>query len=306
MGTPVAVIDIGTNSIKMVVAEKKPGGGLAVVAEAREITRLGEGLTATGMISHGPMLRTLSVLRRLADRARRAGAEPIAAIGTAALRDAANGDEFLHRAKEQIGLSVEIISGKLEAHLAYSAVQLDGTVPWDRGQPLLVCDIGGGSTELVCGEGDTIRGYASFALGAVSFTERFLLSDPPSLAEYDGAREEAEKQIAPFEICREAGAQIVGIGGTVTNAASVVLGGVGEGHGMAITRDQIAEVSLRLRAVPLAERRLTPGLEPDRADIILGGLAILEALLDSFSAKSFLVSARGIRYGLLMEMLQRG
>jgi exopolyphosphatase/guanosine-5'-triphosphate,3'-diphosphate pyrophosphatase len=302
---PVAVIDIGTNSIKMVVAEKKPGGGLAIVAEAREITRLGEGLAATGTITHGPMQRTLSVLRRLADRARRAKADPIAAIGTAALRDAANGDEFLQRAREQSGLSVEIISGKLEAHLAYSAVQLDGSLPQDLGKPLLVCDIGGGSTELVCGEGSAIQGYASFAVGAVSFTERFLSSDPPNQAEYQHAKEEAGKQIASFEICREEGTQIVGIGGTVVNAASVVLGGVGEAHGLAITRDQIAEVSLRLRTVPLSERRQVPGLEPERADIILGGLAILEAVLGSFEAQRFLVSARGIRYGLLMEMLQR-
>src|SRR5579862_629972 len=230
---PVAVIDIGTNSIKMVVAEKK-NGEIAIIAEAREVTRLGEGLSATGMISHGPMQRTLSVLRRLADRARRAHANPIAAIGTAALRDAANGEEFLQRAREQTGLTVEIISGKLEAHLAYSAAHLDPHLPLDHARPLLVCDIGGGSTELICGNGNAIQGYASFSMGAVSFTERFLTSDPPSQAEYDAAREEVTRSVASFEICREEAPQIVGIGGTVTNTASVVLGGVGEVHGLEV------------------------------------------------------------------------
>lgn len=299
----VAVIDIGTNSIKMIVAERAPSGEILVVAQDRAITRLGEGLAASGQIAPDAMERALSALARLADQARSAAPERIAAIGTAALREAANGQEFIVKAKERAGVTVEIISGAREAALAYNSVRRDPTLRVSHDKPLLVFDIGGGSTELVCGTGHSITACASLPIGAVRLTERYFISDPPADREYHAACLQAEEVIGSLHSCREPSVHVAGVGGTATNAASVAMGGAGGIHGSEITRLQVEDVARLLCSMPLAERRRVPGLEPARADIILGGMAILSALMASFQADSFTVSVRGIRYGLLWELL---
>lgn len=303
----VAVIDIGTNSVKMVVGERRNGAGdITIVTKGREVTRLGQGLAVSGQIAPEAMERTLAALIRLADKARAHGAEKIAAIGTQALREAENGKEFLTAAKERAGVSVEIISGKHEATLAYRAVQRDPTLKLREDLPLLVFDIGGGSSEIVWGSGERIERYTSLPMGAVRQTERFLKHDPPTESEYDDARRRAARQIAVVPGFPSQPLHIVGVGGTVVNTAGVALGGVGEVHGIEISIRQVDHVSRLLRSMLLVDRRRIPGLETARADIILGGVAILQALLAVFEADCFTVSVRGIRYALLWELLGDG
>lgn len=299
----VGVIDIGTNSVKMVVGKRSHAGDITLVAKGREVTRLGQGLAASGRIAPEAMERTVEALARLAERARVFGATQIAAVGTQALREAENGNEFLAAAREQAGVSVEIITGKREAALAYAAVQRDPTLALREDVPLLVFDIGGGSSELVCGQANSIDRSISLPMGAVRMTERFLKTDPPTDAEYEDARRRAERQIAVVHGFPRQPLQLAGIGGTVVNAASVALGGSGEIHGTELSERQVDHVARLLRSMPLVDRRRVPGLETARADIILGGIAILQALLGVFQADGFVVSTRGIRYALLWELL---
>ncbi len=181
--TTAASVDIGTNSVKMTVA--RLGDRLEILADTTKITRLGKGVDASGRLDAEAMRRTLEALGEFAAEAKRLGAERIGAAGTSALRDAANGAEFVAEAERALGGTVEIISGDREAHLIYTAAQRDPDLSLPDAGTLAVMDIGGGSTEFVLGRNGVIVFRNSLQLGAVRLTERALPSDPPS----DGAGE---------------------------------------------------------------------------------------------------------------------
>ncbi len=299
-----AAIDIGTNSTKMTLADADDSGTLHIVQETAEITRLGAGVDAGKRLSDEAIARTLSVLARFAADARAQKAAEIVVVGTSALRDAANGPDFLARAQSETGLTIEIISGEREAQLAYAAVHADPDLGLPAGFSLVVFDIGGGSTELTLGGANGLERHVSLDIGAVRITERFLHSDPPTEAEKAEAVRFIQSALAAFSP-PERQPILVGIGGSVVNLGAVTLAQSApppnDVHGVLLFASDAQNALSLFTSMPLAERRALPGLEPARADVIVGGAMIVTALLAHFHSDRFLISVRGLRYGLLAE-----
>ena len=299
-----AAIDIGTNSTKMTVADVSDTGGLSVVSEMSDVTRLGEGVDKSRRLADAAMSRTLEAVARFADTAKEQGAEIVLGAGTSALRDAANGPEFIAQIQQRTGVDVEVITGDREAQLAYAAVRSDSSLSLPADASLLVFDIGGGSTELILGDADGVGRYKSLDIGAVRLFERFLHADPPTPSELDEARQFA---CDAFTVFPEPDTRpiLAGIGGTALNVAAVTQGVSSPNpdtvHGAAVSQAEVASALSRFASVSLDARRSMPGLEPKRADVIVAGALILDALLAYFHADRFFLSARGLRYGLLAD-----
>lgn len=295
-----ATIDIGTNSVLLLVAERSQQGPFIAVKERAEVTRLGRNVDATHKLSEQGMAETLATLERFADEARALGAEQIAVSATSAARDASNGALFLEQARTRANVTVEIISGELEAELSFAAVRADFA---SGSTPLLVIDIGGGSTEFIYGAPDgTVAFRRSFDVGSVRLTERFIRTDPPQPEE----RAAIEAHLhALFENLpqRPAGAVLVGVAGTVTTLLAVDNAidpyDAAKIHGATLTLEALEQVTNRLLGLPLAERQKLPGLQPKRADVICAGALILLAALRGLKLDRCTVSDRGLRWGLL-------
>lgn len=303
-----AAIDIGTNSTKMTVADIDDDGTIDIVREESDVTRLGEGVDQAKRLTDDAMARTLDAVERFAKLARTDGAATVLAAGTSALRDAANGKEFLALAKERADVSIEIITGDREGQLAFAAVQSDSALSLPSSDSLLVFDIGGGSTEIILGSASGVHRHKSLNIGAVRLTERFLKSDPPTDAEIVQASAMADEMLAA--VAKPATVPVViGLGGTVVNLAAVTMGqtalDANSSHGTALSAMQIHNALERFRSVSLVERRTIPGLEPKRADVIIAGALLLERLLHRFGTDHFIVSARGLRYGLFADYAKR-
>lgn len=309
--TPIRIsaIDIGTNSVRLLVADATAGGALAAVERGLEITRLGEGLTAGGGIAPAAAARTLDAVRRFAARARRAGAEAVLPFGTCALREAPNAREFIRRAAEATGLDIRILSGGEEARLAWRGMTRALPRPLGR---IVAVDIGGGSVEVVAGRGGGAPVSGSVRLGCVRMTERFVSRDPPGRDELDALGSFASAELSsalPPSIPRPADT-LVGAGGTITTAAAVELGlrryDPERVHGAVLAADRVRAVAARLAAMSLAERKAIPGIEEKRADIIVAGLVVLEALIGFFSVPAVTVSDEGILHGAILEYAAPG
>ena len=299
-----AAIDIGTNSTKMTVADVSADGLLSVVSEDSDVTRLGEGVDQSRRLGDVPMARTLEAVARFAEAARQLGAEIVLGAGTSALRDAVNGADFIARIQASADVEVQIITGDREAQLAYAAVRSDSSLGIPAEASLLVFDIGGGSTELILGDAHGVGRYKSLDIGAVRLTERFLHSDPPAEAELTKARQYASDALVAFP-APSSPLLVAGIGGTALNIAAVTSGESHPDpdsiHGASVSSAEVAAAFARFSSAPLAARKAIPGLEPKRADVIVAGALILNALLTYFAADRFLLSARGLRYGLLAD-----
>jgi exopolyphosphatase/guanosine-5'-triphosphate,3'-diphosphate pyrophosphatase len=295
-----AAIDVGTNTVLLLVAERTKAGFRAV-AERGAITRLGKGVDASRKLAPEAMERTLETVGRFADEARALGVQGLVASATSAARDAQNGTEFLAAAKARAGVEVEILSGDEEARLSYLAVANDfGAEAGSR--ELVAVDIGGGSTEFVFGTGASVRFHASTNIGSVRLTERCIRSDPPSAD--DLARLGVELDVALAAIPRPgANALVVGVAGTVTTLYAVANGvtpyDAARVHGGWLSREALGLARARLSAVPLLKRRTIPGLQPERADVIIAGAVLLERTLSHLGATGVRVSDHGLRWGLL-------
>ena len=297
--TRFGVIDVGSNSVKLLLAERDDAGVFQPYREEARITRLGEGMHA-GRLREAAMRRTLETLEEFGEVSRAAGVHGLAAVGTAALREAVNGDEFVERAAA-VGIPVEPISGTEEARLSYTAVRAD---PHWRSQPLLmVIDIGGGSTEIVRGGGEVAE-RRSVRLGAVWLTETTLFSDPPTIhqiAEASRVTTELLHEVLPET---EVGAA-VGVGGTFTTLAGVKHGIAQRDperiHGVHLTIDDVERMTERFAGMTVAQRTDVPGMDPGRADIILAGSIILGQTLNALGMDGCDVSARGLRWGVLYD-----
>ena len=313
----VAAVDIGTNSVKMTVAAGSASAPLRILADRTVITRLGKKVDADGRLTDEAIERTLSALDGFAKEAQSLGTTRIQAVGTSALRDAANGKEFVARAEAILGGSVEVISGDREAALIYTAARRDRDLPLptDADTTLATTDIGGGSTEVVLGRGDTVLFRESLQIGAVRLTERALPTDPPTAIELDHAAAIADDILTAVPAASlAAGGVIVASGGTAANLAAMELSANRPTDAPALTLEDvhatrltIAQIEARiadLAAKPLSERRNTPGLEADRADVIVAGAIIQARALRHLGADTMIVSLRGLRYGLLYEMLR--
>jgi exopolyphosphatase / guanosine-5'-triphosphate,3'-diphosphate pyrophosphatase len=299
--TRVAVVDIGTNSTRLLVAELD-GPALHELERESVVTRLGEGVEATGRLGDDPQARVFATLDSYAEAIERHGASTRTAVMTSAVRDAANGAEFAAAVRERYGLEGRTLSGDEEARLTF----LGATAARDDEGPLVVIDIGGGSTELVVGAAGEVDFHTSTQVGVVRHSERHLHSDPPSRDELGALAEDARAAIdaaVPAEL-RERPRAGVGVGGTATQLASVDLGlavhdrEAVEGH--ALTRARLEELRDRLAALPLAERREVTGLDPARAPTIVAGVVILLEAVGAFALDGIEVSERDILWGVAL------
>jgi exopolyphosphatase / guanosine-5'-triphosphate,3'-diphosphate pyrophosphatase len=291
----VGAVDIGTNSTRLLVADVSEEGGMAEVERLLEITRLGDRVDADRRLGDAAMARVHAALDRYATRAAQAQAETVLAIATSAVRDAANGAEFLASVGERHGFVTRVLSGTEEAELTYRGVcsraqVADGT---------LICDIGGGSTELILGGPDGVRDRESLDIGCVRLSERHLHADPPASAELEALRAEAAAAM-PARLTGAARA-LIGVAGTVTTLATIDMGleaelpEVIDGH--ALPAEAVARLLGELAALPLGRRRLVRGLMPERAPTIVAGTGILTAVLDATGLDTVTVSERDILHG---------
>jgi exopolyphosphatase / guanosine-5'-triphosphate,3'-diphosphate pyrophosphatase len=303
-----AFIDVGTNTILCLIAELKNDGSFDVLDDLAEITRLGQGVHQTGRISPEGEARSLQVLQSYLERCRLLGVTDIRAVGTSALRDARNSAEIRARFKAQLGFEVRVISGDQEAAYAFLAVQ--------KGLPsvareLLVIDVGGGSTELIRGNGAGVSQAVSLNIGSVRLTEQFVHSDPVQKAECEKMMVAIERELAPVTdqwIKEGSRLTLVGIAGTFTTLAAVekklVRYAHGEVHGSSLTLSEVRRQVALFQGKTIAERRAIPGLEPKRADVILAGAYLIERIMTLFHAERVIVSDQGVRYGLLHESVK--
>jgi exopolyphosphatase/guanosine-5'-triphosphate,3'-diphosphate pyrophosphatase len=299
----VASVDIGTNSTRLLVAEVAGGRLLSELDRRTEITRLGEGVDTTGRLSEAAVARVLSVCAAYREAIDAHEARSVIVIMTSAVRDATNGEEFAEELRSRFGFDPETLSGEREARLTYR-----GATSW-RGhdEPLLVLDIGGGSTELVIGAGEEVEFHVSTQIGAVRFSERYLLSDPPSPEELIACREAVRTGIGravPARM-RRLPADGVAVAGTPTSFAAIELRLVPYDrervHGYRLTRKSCEQIIDRLAALPLAERRRVPGLHPARAPTIIAGGLILAETMAVFGLEGMEVSERDILEGAALE-----
>jgi exopolyphosphatase/guanosine-5'-triphosphate,3'-diphosphate pyrophosphatase len=299
----VGAVDMGTNSTRLLVADVD-GADLAEVERLLRITRLGDRVDADGRLSDAGMERVHTVLEGYAARARELGAERVLATATSAVRDADNGSEFLADVRRQHGFETRLLSGREEAELTYRGV----TSRRAAGPGTLVCDIGGGSTELVLGGPAGVLDATSLDVGCVRMSERCLRSDPPTAAELAELRE-AVAALLPREITSRT-STLVGVAGTVTTLATIDLGLDREipeeidGH--ALDAATVEALLGQLAAVPLAERREVRGLMPERAPTIVAGAAIAAEVLRATGAGRMLVSERDILHGAALAAADTG
>jgi exopolyphosphatase/guanosine-5'-triphosphate,3'-diphosphate pyrophosphatase len=283
-----ATIDVGSNSVLLHLAERQADGSLVALDDRAELTRLADGLDRSGRFADEAMDRTVQTLAEFVQLARQRGAAQIVAVGTAALRTAANATVLLERVQRGLGLAIEVISGEEEARLSFVAVQ--ASLPLER--RVVVCDIGGGSTELIFGSASEIDSRTSLPLGALTLTERFLPSDPVPAEELRRLRAAAEGALAAVSVSSGAGAQLVGMGGAVTTLAAVELG---------LEPYDPERVHGLYLGLTVAQRRALAGLHPRRADTILAGAAIARAVMAWLGLDRITVCDRGIRHGLLVD-----
>jgi exopolyphosphatase/guanosine-5'-triphosphate,3'-diphosphate pyrophosphatase len=298
----VASIDIGTNTILLLIAEVEEGA-LKPLLEKETIVRLGEGVQKNGILLEEAMERGSQTLDQYLKECQKMGVQRIFAAGTSALREARNSDHFLERVEEKLNLSIEIISGEEEAQLSFLAVTRDLKEPR---KPILVIDVGGGSTEFILGRGDRITQWVSLPLGSVRFTEQFLLSDPVHEEEWENMERQIQKLLVRIPHPKEP-FLMVAVGGTATTLASVEQGLaefiLEKIHHFGLGRKALKSQLDLYRSKTIEERRKIPGLFPARADVILAGGAILYWAMEKLECPSVLISCHGVRYGLLYKKL---
>ena len=279
-------IDVGTNSIKLLVA--RLGKRLAALEERVVITRLGEGLGGTGKIAPAAEERTLRVLRSFKRRCR--GCELVLAAGTEALRKASNAWKFTSRVQRELGITIRVLAGEEEGRLA----RLGGSADWPGASTL---EIGGGSTQISDG-----RRARSLPVGAVTLTEQCLPSDPPTATELGAARRTVRSLLKTVRI--RPLRRVVALGGTASTIGTMwTRGSLAKAHGLSITLRDLETFLAEIAAEPLAKRKRRKGLEPARADIIVAGAVILVEAMRHIGATRITLSATGLRHGLLLDYL---
>jgi exopolyphosphatase/guanosine-5'-triphosphate,3'-diphosphate pyrophosphatase len=304
-GARIAAIDVGSNSIRLVVAEVLASGGYRVLDEERENTRLAAALVKTGHLDPKAADATVNVLRNFLSIAGGYGATQIRAIGTSALRDAEDGPEFCDRVRKELKLSIEVISAAEEARLAFLSVARAFDI---SGREVAVADIGGGSTEIVLASSGLVDQVYETRLGAVRVAEECGVTGASN-----------EKRVARLRrfvdrvLKKEMGKppfvpeMLFGTGGTFTALASIIMASQGQAGqpmwGFRVTRAQIRHLVADLAQMPLERRRKVQGLTPQRADIIVAGLAIIEGAMRRLSVNVVQVHTRGVRDGLLLTMV---
>jgi exopolyphosphatase/guanosine-5'-triphosphate,3'-diphosphate pyrophosphatase len=302
----VAVVDIGTNSTRLLVAEVVDGSVTAELARESRVTRLGQGVDTTGALAEEPMQRVFAVLddyRTLIDQH---GADETVAVLTSAVRDASNGAEFTQTVRDRYGLDAHTIPGAEEAALTFLGATSERSHAGDGG-PIVVIDIGGGSTEMVVGHGGDVDFFVSLQAGVVRQTERHIHADPPTQAELDAVAADV-RQIIEREVPRDVREGVTGavaVAGTATSAAAIDLElepyDPEKVHGHVLSIDALERELDRLAAMTEHERRSVPGLHPDRAPTIVAGVVLLRECLRAYGLDRVEVSEHDILRGAALR-----
>jgi exopolyphosphatase / guanosine-5'-triphosphate,3'-diphosphate pyrophosphatase len=296
-----AVIDVGTNSVKFHIGERRPGGGWRAIVDRAELTRLGEGLGDQEAIAAEPLERTAAAIAGMVEEARRHQVRATAAVGTAGLRIARNREEVIAAIRDRTGITVEVISGEEEGRLAYLAVQAGLGVTEGS---LVVFDTGGGSSQFTFGRGPKVEERFSVNVGAVRYTERYGLTDAVGPEVVDEARAAIAADLARLD-GRPRPDELVGMGGAVTNMTAVKLELASYDpdrvQGAVLDRAELDRQIELYRSRDAEARRLIVGLQPKRAEVILAGACIVRTVMDKLGQQSLTVSDRGLRHGLLVH-----
>ena len=304
-GPRLGAIDVGTNSIRLIVAEILSDGTYRVLDEEREMTRLGAGLARTGRLAPETIERSLEVIGKMKAIADGFGVTELRTAATSAVREAKNGEDFRRLAWRRHRIRVEVISVEEEARLAFES----GIRRFDlEGRAVAVADIGGGSLEVVLSAGSVLDQVYSLPLGAVRLTEKFVRSDPLSERHWKALKRAIDKKIKkqigkpPFTV-----EVLVGSGGTFSALGGMVRfereGKEGNPHGYGVTRAEVVRMLARFLEVPEAQRRQIPGMPPQRADIVVAGTAVVARLAKHLRVRQILVNDGGVRDGLILAMI---
>ncbi|MEM7112638.1 MAG: Ppx/GppA phosphatase family protein [Chloroflexota bacterium] len=300
-GQRIAIIDLGSNTVRMVIMRAVSGYAYRLEDEIREVVRLREGMTQAGL-SQMAMARALSTLRLFKRFCDSWGVDHILPTATSAVREAANGQQFLDRIQAEIGLSLRLLSGEEEAY--YATLGVLNEVPLANG---FMVDIGGGSAQVAEVESHRFRRGHAFTLGALALTLRFIKSDPVSEEEITAVSYEINHQLDQLDWLQQASnkTQLVGLGGTIRNLAKMVSARqtypLNTLHGFTLTHDDLQQNIELLQSLPLAERKKIRGLSSDRADIILPGALVLQAVMERLGAAAITISRNGLREGVFFE-----
>jgi len=300
-------IDIGSNSVRLMVAEPLRGGSYRILDEEREPTRLGRTLSSTGSLHPEAVELTLAALRRFKQISSGFQVDELRTIATCAVREAANGPEFCRRAREEVGIEIEVISADKEARYAFYSVQRAFDL---TGKNVIVADIGGGSTEFILASGNAIESIFTSPLGAVRLTEIYGNDFSLANAAYEELVTGIDRRLRkytkkPFFTPH----LLIGSGGTFTALAEMIMAQKGQiatpPRGYHVTRAEVSHLLDRLRKIPPKSRRNVAGLAPDRADIIVSGLAVIDRVMARFKVNLLQVHNRGVRDGLLLTMIDQ-
>jgi exopolyphosphatase/guanosine-5'-triphosphate,3'-diphosphate pyrophosphatase len=298
-----AAVDCGTNSVRLLVS-RLVDGRLVEVDRRLHLTRLGQGVDATGQFHPEALARTLDAMADFGAELDELGVTRRRVVATSAARDAANSADFFTGARARLGVDAEIIPGEEEARLSYAGAV--GALP-DLDQPVLVMDIGGGSTELVLGSDGQARKAISLDIGSVRLRERSLHSDPPTPAEVAAATAHIDGLLDASGIDFAAVATWVGVGGTVTSLSALAQGLAtydrARVHGSVVSHRELDELGLRLLAMPVAAVTGLPTMVPGRADVISGG-ALIARRVASRLAPALTVSEADILDGLVLGLME--
>jgi exopolyphosphatase / guanosine-5'-triphosphate,3'-diphosphate pyrophosphatase len=303
----VAVVDIGTNSTRLLVADVADGRVSEVERRSR-VTRLGRGVDLSGQLSSEAVEAVCEVIADYVSLYQEAGAETVTAIATSAVRDASNGEAFVAELRERFALTARVLDGDEEARLTY----LGATSEHPPAVPTLVIDIGGGSTELIVGTGAEIAFHTSLQAGVVRHTERHIASDPPTVAEMEALAADVR---GPIEAAVEEMPEVqvaagIAVAGTPTSLAAVELGlepyDSKRVHGHVLSLATIQRLLSQLASAPLAERVQVPGMHPDRAPTIVAGVVILTETMRTFGLERIEASEHDILYGAALTASEQG
>ena len=304
-----AVLDIGTNSIHMVLAEVQADYSYKILDRFKDMTRLGDGVFTSRRLSDQAMMRGLEVIRHLVTLARNKGYERIAGVATSAVREARNGGEFLDHVAQQTGLIVRVITGAEEARLIFLGVQNSVALP---DLPTLVIDIGGGSVEVIVGNRDTVFHARSLKLGAIRLKDLYLTKTPPSKSMMHEMEEAVTSQLktalGPYKTKRIE--QVIATSGMAANLAEVIyLQRTGRPlpqlNLAKISRKDIAATEKRLADATLKTRLSIPGLDPKRVDTLLPASTVLRILLELLDKDELTLCDKAIREGIIYDFIQR-
>jgi exopolyphosphatase/guanosine-5'-triphosphate,3'-diphosphate pyrophosphatase len=306
----VAVIDVGTNTTRLFIADVAAGRVQGTHTRVGQVTRLGAGVDASGCLAADAMAREHTVLTDYAAQIRAAHVDRAVAVMTSAVRDASNGAAFAREVAARYGVETHILTGDAEAALTYRGATAELS-PEDT-ERILVVDIGGGSTELVLGRGTRADFHVSTQAGVVRQADRHITTDPPSEAELKALASDVKATLtaAVPERQRHGVERTLAVAGTPTSLAAIDLAlapyDARRVHGHTLTRARVAELFTRIREMPLEQRRTLTGINPDRANVIIPGMVILAAVMDLFGLEQVEVSEHDILRGAALHYAEAG